>query len=145
MIHSCLGRGCSSGPLLDFSSVVRIIQLLGAPLLMEIAQPCGARTLKCPSESCGGRCQYLHFQPIPLTVKCCLFWASSCLLTQSFPHPFRPHWLFPAEAPHTAAHLRILLPKQVTHPLLSSVLWRSPCPMTNEVKEEMRPKLGGGS
>lgn len=82
-------------------------------------------------------------QPSPLTVGRCLLWASSCLLTQSFSHPFCPHLLSPKK-PLTLCPL-VDSPSQTGYsPLLfSSVLWGSPCPIVNKVKEEMRPRLEG--
>lgn len=55
----CGWRGEGSVPLLAFSSVVWIIQLVGTLLLMEIVQPYGAWTLKCPLAS--SPCQRLLF------------------------------------------------------------------------------------
>lgn len=135
------GRGEGSVCLLAFSSVVWIIQLVGTLLLMEIVLPCGAWTLKCPLASCGEHCQRLLFPGDTLTAACCLFWASHAswpegslvLLSTGFSQQEKVLQL--VDSP----------PQTAFSPLLSSVLWENPCPIMDEIKEEMRTKLEGVS
>ena len=101
-------RGEGSVRLLAFSSVVWIIQLVGTLLLMEIVQPYGAWTLKCPLAS--SPCQHLLF--LGGTPDCEVLSTLSLLMP---PDPKVPCPLSTGLSPHTAARLWTLLPKQASH------------------------------